>query len=305
MFVGAAVSIGTAAYGAYSSNKASKNQKNAMNAELQLGRENLAWQKEQYASDQARYDEQWDYQTGNQQDAIAQSREQYDQGLGFAQDVYGSSQDLAEQERAESQRQLNNWEGMFGSMQQNLSDYYQTMDPRDFAARSKGTIDEAYTRSNEALQSSLAQRGIQGGGVEAGSLAQLQSATALARGQAVTQSELAYGQAQQGFLNSGAQQSQAQTNMLNSLNPASATVGAAGVSNAFGNNAVSNAMLGSPSMGMASSAGVGNAYNTVGNTYGNQATTYGNQAAMGGKALASGIGSFMDIMGTSKLSWTS
>lgn len=143
----------------------------------------------------------------------------------------------------------------------------------------KGTIDEAYQTASDSLQKNLAQRGIQGGGVEAGAQAQLESATALARGQNTLQSEAAYAQAQQDFLATGNQQSQAEGNYLNSLTPNTDLIGASLVGNAF--SMVPNA------------SGVANAANSISNTMTNQASAFTAESAAAATGVSSSIGSAM------------
>lgn len=284
MWVAAAVSVGTAVYGAYSSNKAADSQTASMDQQYELGLANLdfqkdqfAWSQEEYEYNKQKYEEDYQLQLDRQQDYMA-----------FGESVYAQAQESAELQRIEANRQYQDWESMFGPIQDNLANYYASMDPKDFARQGKGTIDEAYTQASDALQKNLAQRGIQGGGVEAGAQAQLESSTALARGQNVIQSELAYNQAQQGFLASGNVQSQAQANYLQSLDPQSAEAGTQLMSNAF------NMLPNQSTASLPSTAGVGTAYNSLSNTMSQQAAIFGQQSAAGASAVASGIGSFMD-----------
>ncbi len=254
----AALGFGSALLGANSADKAASQQKNAMEVQGQLQGYNIDFQEQAYADQQAL-----------QQGAITQGRTAYEQ-----------SQELAAQQQQAAQDQYNDWEAMFGPIQENLSNYYSSMDPKDFARMGKGTIDEAYQTASDSLQKNLAQRGIQGGGVEAGAQAQLESATALARGQNVINAENTYNQAQQSFLQSGNQQSAAELNYLNSFNPNQTQLGSGMLTNAYGMTP--------------STAGVSNAFTNSAATAGNQANVYGNQAATGSAAVSSGIGSAMD-----------
>ena len=214
-----------------------------------------------------------------QQEAYDYAKDMQGQYLDFAGGVYEDAQGLAEQQRVEAQRQYQDWEAMFGPIQENLANYYSSMDPKDFALMGKGTIDEAYQTASDSLQKNLAQRGIQGGGVEAGAQAQLESATALARGQNTLQSEAAYAQAQQDFLATGNQQSQAEGNYLNSLTPNTDLIGASLVGNAF--SMVPNA------------SGVANAANSISNTMTNQASAFTAESAAAATGVSSSIGSAM------------
>ena len=253
----AIASIGSAVLGASASSDASSAASAANDANLALGYEQLAFQRDAY-----------DDQVQNQADY-----------MDFAQGAYNTAQESAEAQRIEAERQYNDWEAMFGPIQENLANYYSSMDPKDFALMGKGTIDEAYQTASDSLQKNLAQRGIQGGGVEAGAQAQLESATALARGQNTLQSEAAYAQAQQDFLATGNQQSQAEGNYLNSLTPNTDLIGASLVGNAF--SMVPNA------------SGVANAANSISNTMTNQASAFTAESAAAATGVSSSIGSAM------------
>jgi len=200
---------------------------------------------------------------------LAFQKESQEQQLDFDKRVYADTQAEYKLGQQVAQQQYDEWEQTFGSIQENMANYYQAMDPRDFAKFNKATIDDSYQQASESLSKNLAQRGIQGGGVEAGAMSNLESATALQRGQNQIQSEFAYADAQNKFLGSGNAQSQAQTNMLNSYNPAAIGMGAAGINQAYSNT-----------------AGIGNAY-------ANQSNMYGNQAAQGRQDVTGGLQSFM------------
>ncbi len=255
-----AVGVASAAYGAHSSNKAQKQQQQAMDNQARSAQDNLNFQREQFGWQQGVYDE--------------QSQMMADQ-TQFERDYFASQQNQQEIQRQMAQAQYDDWESTFGSIQDNMSNYYQAMDPKDFAAYSKQTVDQAYSDASDRLAKTLASRGIQGGGIEASARGLLEGDTAAQRAQLQFGAQQTHNQQQQQFLNSGMQNSQAQNNMLNANNPQFM--------------GMAQTHMASPAGVNAAAGGVSNAYNNQGSMYGNQGNVYGNQAAQGMSDVAGGL----------------
>jgi hypothetical protein len=118
-------------------------------------------------------------------EATAVARE----GLDFNKEIY-----------ADAQNRYNLWEQTFGPIQNNLADYYNTLDPAKYEARMKGSVGDAYDVASKRLTENLASRGIQGSGIEAAALGQLEEGRAQGIIQAELQAPEMVNQMKQGFL---------------------------------------------------------------------------------------------------------
>ncbi len=259
------VGAASAAYSAYSSNEASKDQKQAQDAQARSAQDNLNFQKSQF-----------DWQQGVYNDQSALMAEQ----TQFERDYFNSQQDQQEVQRQMAQSQHDDWESTFGSIQDNMSNYYQSLDPNDFLKTSKQTVDKAYADANDRLAQTLATRGIQGGGVEASARGLLEGDTAAQRAQLQFGAQQTHNQQTQNFLNSGMQQSQAQNNLLQANDP-----------NFMG---MAQTHMANPAGVQNSANAISNAYGNQSNMYGNQANAYGQEAAAGAQGVASGLGVAID-----------
>jgi len=70
------------------------------------------------------------------------------------------------------QQQL--WNSTYGAIEKNVADYYGSLDPAKFEAQMNTDIGTAYNAAKERLDANLASRGLQGSGIEAESLSQLE-----------------------------------------------------------------------------------------------------------------------------------
>ena len=70
-------------------------------------------------------------------------------------------------ELAFAKEQQAKWDATFGPIQENLSNYYQSLDPNDVAAQSVQAIQQSYQASTEQMNQQLAQRGMDTSGVGA------------------------------------------------------------------------------------------------------------------------------------------
>lgn len=61
---------------------------------------------------------------------------------------------------------LDQWESTFGSVEQNLSDYYKNLDPEKYAVQNKARLDEALQKSMQQFNETMAANGLQSAGMK-------------------------------------------------------------------------------------------------------------------------------------------
>ena len=155
-----------------------------------------------------------------------------------------------------NQQQLDDWENMFGGLEQNVTDFYTELDPTKYATESKTALFNSMDKSMKQYNEDLSARGMQSAGMKA--QADKEMAFAKAEGAA--------------GIDMGAEEHVAgmQSNYLNSKENRR-TNATAGVNNAFSNQT--------------------NMYSQQGNMYGNsQAGFMGASGNMFGTALGLGLG---------------
>ena len=156
--------------------------------------------------------------------------------------------------------QLNDWEAAFGSIQNNLSEYYKSLDPTILASNHIQNIEEEYKRASDNINAELTRRGLDTSGASVAANTQLQRGLAESRAEAKYKAPQEVAMMQQGYLQGvGLPQ---QNSIMSGLNQ-----GFSGLQNAYYNQA---------------------------NMYGQQAAMVGKQAASGmagfGQAILGGIG---------------
>lgn len=125
-----------------------------------------------------------------------------------------------------AKQQYNEWQGIFGPIEQNLSSYYKNLSPDSFAALGIQNIEQEYTRSREQLDTAMAKRGITDSGANAAGLTELENSRMLGRAQARAQAPTQVAQMQQGFLSVGlGQQAQLQQGINNAYSNQINTLG--------------------------------------------------------------------------------
>lgn len=133
---------------------------------------------------------------------------------------------IAQEQLAFSKEQYDDWQRVYGPIQDRLSSFYQNLDPQSFAAQSVKQLQQQYSQVSEQMERSWAQRGIDSPAQEA---MQQQAALGMARGAAEIRANapLQLATAQQGFLNQQVS------------NPATASIAnaSANLGNVFGNQA--------------------------------------------------------------------
>lgn len=110
-----------------------------------------------------------------------------------------------------AKQQYNDWQSIFGPIEQNLSSYYKNLSPDSFAALGIQNIEQEYSRSRELLDTDLAKRGITDSGATVAGMTELEGNRLLGRAQVRAQAPTQVAQMQQGFLSVGlGQQAQLQ-----------------------------------------------------------------------------------------------
>lgn len=102
-----------------------------------------------------------------------------------------------------AKQQYADWEGIFGPIQQNLSQYYQHLSPDTYSALGIQNIEKQYAQSRQNLDQELAKRGITNSGATVAGLTQLEQARMLGNAEVRTNAPQMVASAKQGFLNAG------------------------------------------------------------------------------------------------------
>lgn len=163
--------------------------------------------------------------------------------------------EASSEQLAFSKQQYDDWQNIFGPIQDNLSSYYKNLSSDSVASLGIQNIEKEYARSSQLLDQSLAKRGITNSGATTQGMTQLESARMLGRAEVQANAPMVAAQQQQGFLSIGLGAQQQAT---------------AGINSAYGNQIN---LLGQQ------------AANSI-----SQANNYSNQAAAGYAGIGSSIG---------------
>lgn len=163
--------------------------------------------------------------------------------------------DASSEQLAFSKQQYDDWQSIYGPIQDNLSSYYKNLSSDTVASLGIQNIEKEYNRSSQLLEQTLAKRGITNSGATTQGVTQLESARMLGRAEVQANAPMVAAQQKQGFLSIGlGAQQQA----------------ISGINNAYGNQV-----------------------SVLGQQAGNnlaQAQNYTNQAAAGYAGIGSSIG---------------
>ena len=114
------------------------------------------------------------------------------------------------------QQQL--WNNTYGAIETNLQNYYKELDPGKFQAEMNVDISEYYNKAKESITANLASRGIQGSGIEAQALTDLEMGKAESLAQTGFRAEEQVAGMQSNFLASGkGRQAQIESNIQGSF----------------------------------------------------------------------------------------
>jgi len=149
--VGAA--IGSAVIGGISSWNEADKASDAAEASMELSQENLALSVDA-AEEQLQY-----------------SRDAMDQYITSTQANIGVMEELdwggGSREGIEfAQTMMDDWEGTFGGIQDNLSEYYSNLDPTKFATQSKATLTRSMDKQMQQFNETMASSGLQSAGMK-------------------------------------------------------------------------------------------------------------------------------------------
>ena len=100
-------------------------------------------------------------------------------------------------------KQYEDWENIFGPIQDNLSNYYKHMSPDSIATLGIQNIEQSYTQSRQNLDTQLAKRGITNSGATVAGLTQLESSRMLGKAEVRTNAPQQVANQQLGFLSAG------------------------------------------------------------------------------------------------------
>jgi hypothetical protein len=78
-----------------------------------------------------------------------------------------ASLDMTEEQLAFQREQYDDWKAIYGDLQENLGNYYNSLDPKDYEARGLQAVQQEYQAAKTTLDRSLAQRGISSSGLQA------------------------------------------------------------------------------------------------------------------------------------------
>ena len=91
------------------------------------------------------------------------------------------SQALTKEELAFQREQYEDWKGIYGDLQENLGNYYNSLSADDYIAKGVTAVNKEYAAANKSLTQQLAQRGISNSGIAAASLTSLEQQSASAK----------------------------------------------------------------------------------------------------------------------------
>ena len=100
-------------------------------------------------------------------------------------------------------KQYEDWENIFGPIQDNLSSYYKHMSPDSIASLGIQNIEQSYTQSRQNLDTQLAKRGITNSGATAAGLTSLENTRMLGKAEVRSNAPQQVAQQQLGFLSAG------------------------------------------------------------------------------------------------------
>lgn len=163
--------------------------------------------------------------------------------------------EASSEQLAFSKQQYDDWQSIYGPIQDNLSSYYKNLSSDTVASLGIQNIEKEYARSSQLLDQALAKRGITNSGATTQGITQLESARMLGRAEVQANAPMVAAQQKQGFLSVGLGAQQQAT---------------AGINSAYGNQIN---LLGQQASNATS-----------------QATNYSNQAAAGYAGIGSSVG---------------
>lgn len=193
------------------------------------------------------------------------------QNVGTANELSAYLKQLGQDGSDNAQRMLDDWEGTFGGIQDNLSDYYSNLDPTKYSTEAKAKLSQSMDKQMLQFNEDMSAQGLQSAGMK--QQAGLESTFRQAEANAAIDlgAEDKVRGMQQGFLNSGANQQ------------------------ASANNAKTNAITQQGNFANTGSTAMMNANNSIANAYTGQAQSYGQSSAGYMGAAGSMFGSALGL----------
>lgn len=156
--------------------------------------------------------------------------------------------------------ELENFQSVFGSVEQNLKNYYSNLDPNSVAAKDIQNLEVEFNRVNTQLNQQLAQRGLTGSGAAVAANTALATNLATSRAEARSNAAQKVANQQLGWYSLGTQQKQFALSGLNNAYAQGANL-YGNLANIYGNQA--------SSAGQVASQSFSNVGSTINNAVGN------------------------------------
>lgn len=159
-----------------------------------------------------------------------------------------ASVDMTEEQLAFQREQYDDWKNVYGDLQENLGNYYNNLDPKDYEARGLQAVQQEFQAAKSNVDRTLAQRGISSSGIQAATDVSFAQQLASTRAGVRLSAPETVAKEQQGFLGIGLGQG---TQMLG----IQANVASSGASNLTGyansqsNNALTQSLANQNTMG--------------------------------------------------------
>jgi len=194
-------------------------------------------------------------QAGKAQDAANQSNAQaqaYSQtGIDEMIAQYGMAQGSLDEQMAFGQDMLTDWEETFGGIEDNLSQYYNNLDPVKYATSYKSNLNENIDKQMAQMNETMAATGLQTAGMKQQTAKEAAFAKATGGAQADLMAEDKVMSMKQGFLNTGSAQKTNAQNLISGSYKDKANMSSnlgTNLSNAYGGKGTMSANLGSNQM---------------------------------------------------------
>lgn len=111
--------------------------------------------------------------------------------------------EASSEQLAFSKQQYEDWQNIFGPIQDNLSSYYKNLSSDTVASLGIQNIEKEYARSTQLLDQALAKRGITNSGATEAGLTQLEQTRMLGRAEVQTNAPMQAAQQKASFLSAG------------------------------------------------------------------------------------------------------
>lgn len=155
------------------------------------------------------------YSANKADNAIDSSMDALNTGLAEMQKYFEQANIYGEDSLAFAQQMLTDWEDTFGSIEDNLSEYYQNLDPAKYAQEYKTNLSSNIDKQMKQMNESLSASGLMTSGMAAQNEKEAAFAKATGNAQADLMAEDKVASMQQGFVNTGSGRYNAATSGIN------------------------------------------------------------------------------------------